>query len=377
MPNILDIFWRFLLLGCTSFGGPAAHIGYFRRAFVEDRQWLDDEHFSRLIALTQFLPGPGSSQLGFGIGLHRAGVPGAIAAFLGFTLPSFAVMTAAAVSASWLLELSWMDGAIHGLKLLAVVVVADAVLGMYMNFCQRKTAALLMVMSAAALILLGGILLQICVLIVAAVIGMFRLMPDAVVPERSLAPNGMLLAVFGMAFAAAVALPSLASDFYLAGSLVFGGGHVVLPLLEELVAADLAGDQFLTGYALAQAVPGPMFTIASYLGALLWATSPVLGALTATAAIFLPGLVLMAAVQESWVRASSTGYLAGAAAGINAAVVGLLIAALYDPVIRSAVNDDLDVVLVLAGFTALRALRLNVAVVVVLMMAAGVLTTLV
>ncbi len=377
MKTTFDIFWRFFLLGFTSFGGPAAHIGYFRKAFVEERGWIDDDHFARLIALTQFLPGPGSSQLGFGIGHYRAGLPGAIAAFVGFTLPSFALMASLALGASYVLEETWVDAAIHGLKLLAVVVVADATLGMYLSFCQRKDAAVIMAISAVVLILIGGIWVQLGVLAFAALVGTFRLEEEAGHEPTAAAPRYTPLVLFALLLAAAAIVPLSASDFYIAGSLVFGGGHVVLPLLEELVATDLGQDQFLTGYALAQAVPGPMFTIASYLGAALFPTAPVAGATIATLAIFLPGFLLMLAFQESWLRVASSGPLSGAAAGINAAVVGLLLAALYDPVIVSAVESELDVAMIVIGFVALRTLRLNVALVVILMVSLGLSTLLV
>lgn len=373
MSSVFEVFWRFLLLGFTSFGGPAAHIGYFRRVFVETHRWLDDDRFASLIALTQFLPGPGSSQLGFGIGLHRAGLPGAIAAFVGFTFPSFVLMVAMAVVAQSFLGNSWADGAIHGLKLLAVVVVADATLGMYQSFCQSRTGALLMTLAAAVLILFGGLLVQLAVLALAALAGVMFLAPSAGAETALSRPRLLPIAVFVSLFGATLVYPSMPGDFFVAGGLVFGGGHVVLPLLQELVAAQLGESQFLTGYALAQAVPGPMFTIASYLGAALWPAAPLAGAAMATLAIFLPGFLLMLGFQESWLRMAGAGPLAGAAAGINAAVVGLLVAALYDPVIVSSIETDRDVALVVVGFVALRVLRVNVAVLVVVMAAAGML----
>lgn len=368
----IDIFVRFLLLGLTSFGGPAAHIGYFRRRFVDELEWLDEDRFARLISLTQFLPGPGSSQLGFGIGLDRAGIPGALAAFAGFTLPSVLLMTGAALGASRLFGSDVVDAAIHGLKLLAVVVVADAALSMYQSFCQRKVAAAVTGLAAIVLIVSSGILIQLAVLLAAALVGTFWLAPAEDGETALTRPRSMPLVIFMAMLLTASVVPLMASDFFIAGSLVFGGGHVVLPLLEELVAAELGQDAFLTGYALAQAVPGPMFTIASYLGVLLSPEMPLAGAAIATAMIFLPGFLLMFAFQESWLRLSGAGPLAGAAAGINAAVVGLLVAALYDPVIVSAVTSETDVAIVIAGFIALRGLRLNVAVVVILMAMLGI-----
>lgn len=378
MPSALDVFIRFFLLGLASFGGPAAHIGYFRRAFVEREGWLDDEHFARLIALTQFLPGPGSSQLGFAIGLNRAGIPGAIAAFLGFTIPSFVLMLALAMSSSAIGDSDWAGGIVHGLKLLAVVVVADACLGMYQSFCKDTRAAAIAFGAAIALVTIGGIGLQLLALAMAAVVGAFMLPRSASVGgdselrQPSWVPLGLFAALLAMvAFTSGGGLAEVAGDFYLAGSIVFGGGHVVLPVLEDLVAADMTRDTFLTGYAAAQAVPGPMFTLATFLGAALASDSPIAGAAVATVAIFLPGFLLVLAFHDSWHRLAERPRVAGAAAGVNAAVVGLLLAALYDPVIVSGITSDVDVGLAIAGFFALRILRLNIALLVVAFALAG------
>lgn len=364
-----QIFSRFLALGLISFGGPAAHIGYFRKTFVQDLNWLDDKQYASFVALSQFMPGPGSSQVGFAIGYHKGGLPGAFAAFLGFTLPSFLLLFLFAIStASWL-QLDMVAGAIHGLKLLAVVVVADATLGMFKQFCQRKTAQCLMVSTVACILLFPALLTQIVVLIVAAIIGALVLTrgentsPDT--PEIKL--NLLWLAFFVLGLIASYFLASqpdslgqIFGQFYQVGSLVFGGGHVVLPLLEANVGDLVTQDRFLTGYALAQAVPGPMFTLATFLGADIWQESPILGALVATIAIFIPGFLLMLVALNSWGAISQRPVIAGGLAGVNAAVVGLLFAALYQPVFSSGVVSSLDMALVVIGFGVLKIFKPNI-----------------
>lgn len=361
-----QVFWRFLMLGCVSFGGPAAHIGYFRQAFVERLQWVDEAHFARLLALCQFLPGPGSSQLGFAIGYQRAGLPGALAAFLGFSLPSFLLMYALA---RWGAAANGpLGGAVHGLKLLAVVVVADACWKMYGSFCRGRVAAGIALLAAAILLALSGPWRQYAVLVAAAVAGALLLRPARV--EAGAAPgrlHGWPLALFALLF---LGLPLLAAgspwlglfnDFYQAGSLVFGGGHVVLPLLQESIGASLSQETFLLGYATAQAVPGPMFSLSVFLGAELAPSAPAVGALVAVAGIFLPGFLLVLGLQGRWEALAGRPAVAGAVAGINAAVVGLLLSALYQPVFVTAVGDAADMALVALGMFALAVLRLPVA----------------
>lgn len=381
LTSALEVLWRFLLLGLTSFGGPAAHIGYFRRAFVEERQWLDDEHFGRLVALSQFLPGPGSSQLGFAIGLHRAGLPGAIMAFIGFTLPAFLIMLGVALVGYETIGPYRVDGIFHGLKLLAVVVVADACVSMYGAFCREKTTSTIAVIAAIVLLIGSGIAIQICVLVSAAIAGAFMPATAKPVMGQKPKPGSRHLSLIPLAlffvFGAMMTLPvkwselAIARDFYLAGSLVFGGGHVVLPLLETLVADELGQDTFLAGYAMAQAVPGPMFTLAAYLGAELAGNSPVAGALIATSAIFLPGFLLLLAFHDAWHNLMAQKRIAGAAGAINAAVVGLLISALYDPVFLSAVTNGIDMALVAIGLFLIRVTRINLAALVGVFMLSG------
>ncbi|WP_350432530.1 chromate efflux transporter [Shewanella sp. H8] len=358
-----QIFSRFLALGLISFGGPAAHIGYFRKAFVDELQWLDSKQYSSFVALSQFMPGPGSSQVGFAIGYHRGGLLGGLAAFLGFTLPSFLLMFLFAVTSAQWLDLTAVEGAIHGLKLLAVVVVADATLSMFGQFCQRKTTKALMAATAVATLLMPSLLMQIVVLLVAGVVGVVlmtrgeSITPDT--PKIELNYAWLTLFIIGLATSFYFinqpdSLGQIFAKFYQVGSLVFGGGHVVLPLLETSVGDYMTPDRFLTGYALAQAIPGPMFTLATFLGADLWLESPILGALVATLAIFLPGFLLMLVGLKSWHSISQHPAIAGALAGVNAAVVGLLLTALYQPVFTSAVVKPIDMAMVVIGFSILK-----------------------
>ncbi|GGP66293.1 chromate efflux pump [Shewanella algicola] len=358
-----QIFSRFLALGLISFGGPAAHIGYFRKAFVDDLQWLDGKQYASFVALSQFMPGPGSSQVGFAIGYHKGGLLGGLAAFLGFTLPSFLLLFLFAVTSAQWLDNSAVQGIIHGLKLLAVVVVADATLSMFNQFCQRKTAKVLMAVTAVVIVIMPSMLTQIAVLIVAAIAGVILLTRgENMTPETppiSLDYRWLAIFIFGLVGSLYLighddSLGQIFAQFYQVGSLVFGGGHVVLPLLEASVGAYITPDRFLTGYALAQAIPGPMFTLATFLGADLWLESPILGAIVATLAIFLPGFLLMLVGLKSWHTISQRPHIAGALAGVNAAVVGLLLAALYQPVFTSAVIMPLDMAMVIVGFSVLK-----------------------
>jgi chromate transporter len=367
LKKYFEIFWRFLALGCASFGGPAAHIGYFRKAFVQSREWLDEEAFARLIALSQFLPGPGSSQLGFAIGCRRGGILGGLLAFLGFTIPSFAIMVVIASATQAQDSQNWFSGLVQGLKWLAVVVVADATLSMFQSFCQSKLTMGLCVATAAALLTVPGLIAQFSCLIVAACIGVYFLGKGNAQP--STAERAKLrwipLSIFTVLFIATLlGIGGLAAGFYQAGSLVFGGGHVVLPLLQGGYSDSISPDRFLLGYASAQAVPGPMFTLASFLGAEISPGTPWLGGLIATLGIFVPGFLLILAFGDAWETFAKRPKLAGAVAGINAAVVGLLLAALYQPVFVSAVKLPLHFAIVAVGFYALRGLKLPLLVIV-------------
>ncbi|MGN4978874.1 chromate efflux transporter [Aeromonas sp. 95A] len=382
--SVGQVFIQFLWLGCISFGGPAAHIGYFQRTFVQRLGWLTQAEFARLLALCQLLPGPASSQLGFAIGRHRAGLGGALSAFVGFTLPSFLLLLAAAIGIGQLGSNLWLDAALHGLKLLALIVVADAVLTMSRQFCATGMTQGIMVVTAAALWWQPGLLTQLLMLAGAALIcarsqrGAGSRPATAELPAAaSSQPHWPTLLLFGILF---IGLPLLGSplgqlvaDFYRTGSLVFGGGHVVLPLLQESVGHTLNEQQFLTGYSLAQLVPGPMFTLATYLGAQLQPEMPMIGALLATLALFAPGFLLLWAVGPCWQQWLARPRLAGAVTGINAAVVGLLLAALYQPVWQSAVLAPTDLALAAIGFYLLRVLKLQVPAIAALLVMAAIL----
>ncbi|WP_337919070.1 chromate efflux transporter [Vibrio cholerae] len=361
---MLTIFRTFFALGWVSFGGPAAHIGYFRHTFVEKLRWVSEQEYAQFVALSQFLPGPGSSQVGFAIGYHRGGLAGAWAAFLGFTLPSVLIMLLLAGLSSHLLDTPLFEQVIHGLKLLAIIVVADACLTMYRNFCHQRLTAGLCVLTAVAITLAPSLLTQFAVLLLAALVGQARLAPQPSSSLEAFRPSWLSLLLFvslllGLPLLAASSpLVELFGHFFQAGSLVFGGGHVVLPLLQNALGDSLSTDQFLTGYAAAQAVPGPMFTLATYLGYVLTPEMPVVGALIATLAVFLPGFLLLLGVLKNWSALAQRPKVAGAMQGVNACVVGLLLAALYQPVWSSTVHAPLDWAALLIGFFLFKVLRL-------------------
>ncbi|HGE6027583.1 TPA: chromate efflux transporter [Vibrio cholerae] len=361
---MLTIFKTFFALGWVSFGGPAAHIGYFRHTFVEKLGWVSEQEYAQFVALSQFLPGPGSSQVGFAIGYHRGGLAGAWAAFLGFTLPSVLIMLLLAGLSSHLLDTPLFEQVIHGLKLLAIIVVADACLTMYRNFCQQRLTAGLCVLTAVAITLAPSLLTQFAVLLLAALVGQARLAPQASSSLEAFRPSWLSLLLFASLLlglpllAASSPLVELFGHLFQAGSLVFGGGHVVLPLLQNALGDSLSTDQFLTGYAAAQAVPGPMFTLATYLGYVLTPEMPVVGALIATLAVFLPGFLLLLGVLKNWSALAQRPKVAGAMQGVNACVVGLLLAALYQPVWSSTVHAPLDWAALLVGFFLFKVLRL-------------------
>lgn len=361
---MLTIFRTFFALGWVSFGGPAAHIGYFRHTFVEKLRWVSEQEYAQFVALSQFLPGPGSSQVGFAIGYHRGGLAGAWAAFLGFTLPSVLIMLLLAGLSSHLLDTPLFEQVIHGLKLLAIIVVADACLTMYRNFCQQRLTAGLCVLTAVAITLAPSLLTQFAVLLLAALVGQARLAPQQSFSTTTFSPSWLSLLLFASLLlglpllAASSPLVELFGHFFQAGSLVFGGGHVVLPLLQNALGDSLSTDQFLTGYAAAQAVPGPMFTLATYLGYVLTPDMPVVGALIATLAVFLPGFLLLLGVLKNWSALAQRPKVAGAMQGVNACVVGLLLAALYQPVWSSTVHAPLDWAALLVGFFLFKVLRL-------------------
>lgn len=368
------VFGVFLRLGLTSFGGPIAHLGYFRREFVERRRWVTEAQYAQLLALCQFLPGPASSQMGFSLGLLRAGFAGALAAFAGFTLPSAILMFTFAM---WLPTISGTVGvaAIHGLKLVAVAVVAHALISMARQLCPDWTRRGIAVSSAGLVLFWSIPAAQLAAIAFGAIAGLGLCRHAEDVRDTHLPLHygrrvgWSLLAVFAATLLLLPALQRTAdplaqtmASFYRAGALVFGGGHVVLPLLKESVVDTglISVDDFLAGYGAAQAVPGPMFTLAAYLGAVLPGDSGgLLGASVAILAIFLPGFLLIGGALPFWQALGTRPYAAGAMAGINAAVVGLLAAAFYDPVWISGIDDITDTLIAAAGLLLLLYRRLS------------------
>ncbi|HEX2141278.1 MAG TPA: chromate efflux transporter [Candidatus Limnocylindria bacterium] len=356
-----------LQLGLTSFGGPIAHLGYFRREYVERRRWLDERDFADLVALCQTLPGPASSQLGIAIGRLRAGAAGALAAWVGFTLPSAAIMVGFALLAG---STDLADaGGVAGLKLAAVAVVGHAVLRMSATLAPNLAQRLLALVSAGVLLVLEGPVMQVGVLAAAALLGYAwthgqrRSPPTARVGGRrwgmvALVVFGVLLIALPVLRAVDGQVVALVDTFYRAGSLVFGGGHVVLPLLDAGVVGPgwVSEDQFLAGYGLAQAIPGPLFTFSAYLGAVA-APEPneVLGAVLALVAIFLPSFLLVFGVLPFWERLRGSPRVRGALDAVNVAVIGLLLAALYHPVATAAIGSPLDAAVALGGLALLSA----------------------
>jgi chromate transporter len=352
--SVWEVFRVFLKLGLTSFGGPIAHLGYFRDELVERRKWVGDKEYADLVALCQFLPGPASSQVGFGLGLHRAGPLGALAAFLAFTLPSAALLVAFAAGAS-LFQGPIGTGILAGLKIVAVAIVAQAVWGMAKALTPDRERASIAVAAALAVILLAGSLGQVLAILLGALAGLVfcRAGTGEVTGTMrfpvSRTAGAVCLALFlvlllglpVVALATGSAGVVLFDAFYRAGALVFGGGHVVLPLLQAGVVNPgwVTSEQFLAGYGAAQAVPGPLFTFAAYLGTLSGVgPGGVAGAAVALAGIFLPGFLLLVGVLPFWDRFRSRPQAQALMRGANAAVVGILAAALYNPVFTTAIT---------------------------------------
>ena len=366
--TIGEVFSAFLKLGLTSFGGPVAHLGYFRAEIVEKRGWLDDRAYADLVALCQFLPGPASSQVGMGLGLMRAGAGGMLAAWLAFTLPSAIALMLAAFGAA-ALEGDIGQGVLGGLKIVAVAVVAQAVLQMARNLAPDAPRATLAVAAAVAMLIMPSTLMQLAVLAGAALIGLVVLKPEKTEDWPPLAaPVSPVVSVLCLVlfFGLLAGLPLLAQGgepllrladiFYRAGALVFGGGHVVLPLLEaDLVPRGLISqDSFLAGYGMAQAVPGPLFTFSAYVGAAVNDVArPVLAAAVCLVAMFLPSFLLVPGVLPFWSKLSRFTAARAALMGVNAGVVGLLAAALYTPVFTSAISSGAEAALALAAWVAL------------------------
>lgn len=386
--RVLDVLRAFLRLGVSSFGGPIAHLGYFREEFVARRKWIDDSSFVDLVALSQFLPGPASSQVGFAIGLSRAGWAGGLAAWAGFTLPSAVLLFLFARGAS-LLTAPWATHMLHGLKLVAVAIVAQAVWGMARSLCpdrQRATIALV----GAGIVSAGFTSLnQVLVIVIGGIGGLlFCRRADAQVsgalsmrlPKRT---GAAYLAVFALLFVSLQvgarlwprSLLALFDAFYRSGALVFGGGHVVLPLLRGAIVVPgwVSDDAFLAGYGAAQAVPGPLFTFSAYLGAAAMPSHAWMGAAVALIGIFLPGMLVLAGTLPFWDMFRKKVWAQAVMRGINASVVGLLGTALYDPVFTTAVHARVDFAIALGCFVLLVAWKAPPLAVVLLGAAAGVL----
>ena len=363
------VFLIFLRLGLTSFGGPVAHLGYFRDEFVIRRKWLTENSYADLIALCQFLPGPASSQVGIAIGLSRAGYTGALAAWTGFTLPSAIVLMLFAIGIS-----SYGDivplGVLHGLKVAAVAVVAQAVWGMGKNLCTDVARISIMALAACFVLLVPSALAQVSVIAIAAIIGLLWFKPEKLMAHDPLpitVRRRTGLVWLFLFFSLLIGLPlltalypsqtlSMVDTFFRAGSLVFGGGHVVLPLLQaEIVPAGwISNDTFLAGYGATQAVPGPLFTFAAFLGSSMnQAPSGWLGGMICLIAIFAPSFLLVMGVLPFWESLRQNLRTRAALSGINAAVVGLLLAALYQPVWTSAIIEAKDFGLALVALIAL------------------------
>ena len=367
-----EVLRTFLTLGLTSFGGPIAHLGYFHDELVRRRGWLSDKAYAELVALCQFLPGPASSQVGFALGMVRGGgVMGGILAWIGFTLPSaLALLVLALVAGS--LEGPLASGVIHGLKLVAVAVVAQAIWGMARKLCPDLRRTCLALLAMLGLALAQSAWAQVGVIAMGAVLGSLLCRDDKAASGRQQAqaaglslPVSTRLARYCLIafFVLLIGLPLVASGslvdiFYRTGALVFGGGHVVLPLLEASTVemGQIAADTFLTGYGAAQAVPGPLFTFAAWLGAgmaQVGGGSALFGAVIALLSIFLPGILLLIGVAPLWGRLRARAGAHAALAGANATVVGVLGMALYDPLWTTSVLSRTDLVIALAAFIAL------------------------
>lgn len=385
-----EVFRVFLKLGVTSFGGPIAHLGYFREELVVRRKWLDETAYADLVALCQFLPGPASSQVGFCLGILRGnGLLGGLAAWFAFTMPSALILFAFAMTAAAFTG-PVAEGFLHGLKLVAVAVVAQAIWGMTRTLTPDRARAGIALAAVAIVVVFAGSFAQIAAIVLGACGGLWLCRGD-VAPSGQLnfpvTRSGGVIAL--MLFAALLLIPpvvvtatdsralALFDAFYRSGALVFGGGHVVLPLLQAQVVAPgwVSNETFLAGYGLAQAVPGPLFTFAAYLGAAMGAPpNGLIGAAIALAALLLPGMLLVYGMLPFWDELRTRAAAQAAMRGTNAAVVGILGSALYNPVWTSAVLTPRDFALALAGFLLLTVWRQPPWIVVALLAAAGALS---
>jgi chromate transporter len=386
--SVAEVFWAFLKLGFTSFGGPIAHLGYFRDEFVVRRKWLDEAGYADLVALCQFLPGPASSQVGFSLGVLRAGgLLGGMAAWFAFTMPSALILIAFALGAAAFTG-PVAEGFLHGLKLVAVAVVAQAIWGMARTLTPDRERAGIALIAIALVVFIGGSFGQVAAILLGALAGL-RLCRGggSLLPGRLNFPVSRRAGIVALSlFIALFVVPPLVvgatgnrtaalfDAFYRSGALVFGGGHVVLPLLQAEVVTTgwVSNEAFLAGYGLAQAVPGPLFTFAAYLGAVMAAApNGLAGAAIALAAVFLPGLLLVYGMLPFWDVLRTRPAAQAATRGANAAVVGILGCALYTPVWTSAVVTPVDFLLALTGFLLLTLWKMPPWTVVALLAAAG------
>ena len=386
--NLLTIFAVALRLGLTSFGGPIAHIGFFRQEYVENRRWISETRFSDLVALCHFLPGPTSSQLGIAVGITRGGILGGILAWIGFTAPSAAILIAFGFGVTHfgnILDEQWLNG----LKIAAVAVVAQALWGMSTSLTPDKTRVTIAILAAIAILLSPLPFTIVIVIIIAGAFGWYQLrhlVSKAQTDETSFSiPKTVGIASALLFFILLVGLPlanaffeidslAIVDSFFRSGSLVFGGGHVVLPTLEaEVVRKDwVTTEQFVAGYGASQAIPGPLFTFSAYLGTVMeTGLGGIPGALIALIAIFLPSFLLVIAILPFWNQLSQAHRFRAALAGINAAVVGILAAALFDPVWTSSIKQPSDFALAAAAFGLLAFWKLPPWLVVVLCAAVG------
>lgn len=351
MKNYLEIFFIAFRLGCTSFGGPTAHLGYFQKEYVQKKKWLTDQQYADLVALSQFLPGPASSQVGMGIGLIRGGIVGSILAFIGFTLPSVIFLICFALFlTNTTIDLNW----IQGLKLVAIAIVAQAIVDMSKKLLPTIHHVFIALLALSAMLLFQTSWLQIIIILIAAITGQLILKNRTVATTSMAFSKKMGITCLSLFFGLLVLLPLLANTFqhdwlyliekfYMAGAFVFGGGHVVLPLLEtQFVETGLMStSSFLAGYGITQAMPGPLFTFATYIGTTLYGVS---GGLLATFAIFLPAFLLIIGALPFWQVLSTNAKLRGAVSGMNAAVVGILAAAFITPITWYTITSIKDVI---------------------------------
>ena len=368
--NAWEVLRAFFKLGCTAFGGPIAHLGFFRQEFVEKRRWIDDAGYADLVALCQFLPGPASSQVALALGWKRAGYPGALCASLGFTLPSAALMLAFAYGVQQLNGFS-QSGWVQGLKIAAVAVVAQALWQMARRLCPDAPRAIIACVAAVVLLLAPTAWMQLAVIGGGALAGMFLKQKFLSVAKPVFAPTvhqrfaglNWLIAFFALLLFLPLAVRiwplqwlQIVDGFYRTGALVFGGGHVILPLLEQATVGRgwLDHDTFLAGYGAAQALPGPLFTFAAYLGATI-SIGPhgIIGGLLALFAIFLPSVLLIFGVLPHWERLRQMPLAQALLAGTNAAVVGLLGVAFYSPICTSAITDPKRLIIAIVAFSGL------------------------